>query len=257
MKHFSTFGRALLLLACYQLAPARAQAQSIGVGTTKPSANAALDVYSTNKGLMFPRVDTAAVANPSAGLLIYSQQLKAPAYHNGNRWTTLAGGAAAATGPAAAAGLQAPSSISYTIDSGNGIVTTGTFTSIVSMSNGVSTPVSLASGSTSSVGKASFSDVSIAKAIDDNSTAFINSLVVGKAIPSIEFKVYYSPAGVSTLYYSIKLTVAYLTSYQVNFADSAMEQLSFTGQTYTYTNWTKKTPQTFSWNVSTNSLGSK
>jgi type VI secretion system Hcp family effector len=235
MNHFSTFRPMWWLLAFYSLVAFPARAQSVGIGTTKPSANAALDVSSTNKGLMFPRVDTAAVPNPSAGLLIYSQQLKAPAYHNGSRWNTLTGGATAATtGAAAAAGLQAPSSISYTIDNGNGAITTGTFTSIVTLSNSISQVVSLSSAGVGA-GKASFSDVAIQKAIDINSVPFISSLITGRTINSIEFKVYYSPAGVSTLYYTIKLTNAYLSNYQVNFADLATEQLSFTGKIYTYT----------------------
>jgi hypothetical protein len=110
MKYASFFRPALWLLALCSLVAFPTHAQSVGIGTTKPSANAALDVSSTKQGLMFPQVDMAAVTNPGAGLLIYSQQLKAPAYHNGSRWNTLTGGAVT-TGAAAAADLQAPSSI--------------------------------------------------------------------------------------------------------------------------------------------------
>lgn len=49
-----------------------ASAQSgVGIGTTTPNASAALDVTSTTKGLLIPRMTTAqrtAIASPAAGL---------------------------------------------------------------------------------------------------------------------------------------------------------------------------------------------
>ncbi|MEO7312810.1 MAG: hypothetical protein ABIX01_20670 [Chitinophagaceae bacterium] len=54
-------------------------AQAIGIGTSTPAASAALDVTSTNKGLLLPRLtDTSAVASPTAGLLIYNNKTKTP-----------------------------------------------------------------------------------------------------------------------------------------------------------------------------------
>jgi hypothetical protein len=59
----------------------------IGIGTNTPSANAVLDVNSTNKGLMLPRLNnTAAVSNPTAGLMIYDKSTNAPALHDGTQW---------------------------------------------------------------------------------------------------------------------------------------------------------------------------
>jgi len=49
-------------------------AQSVGLGTLAPNASAQLDISSTNKGLLIPRMGTASiasVANPAKGLLIY------------------------------------------------------------------------------------------------------------------------------------------------------------------------------------------
>jgi len=48
---------------------------SVGIGTTNPAANAALEISSTSKGLLLPRLTTAqrsAIAYPSSGLLIYN-----------------------------------------------------------------------------------------------------------------------------------------------------------------------------------------
>ncbi|MBG8555407.1 tail fiber domain-containing protein [Hymenobacter guriensis] len=64
---------ALLLAA----APLAAQAQTtptgaVGIGTTAPDASAALDIVSSDKGLLLPRVAAAsAIASPAAGLLVY------------------------------------------------------------------------------------------------------------------------------------------------------------------------------------------
>ncbi|HYF30776.1 MAG TPA: tail fiber domain-containing protein [Chitinophagaceae bacterium] len=49
-------------------------AQSIGIGTATPDASAALDITNTSKGLLIPRMSTAAIniiANPAKGLLVY------------------------------------------------------------------------------------------------------------------------------------------------------------------------------------------
>ena len=49
-----------------------------GIGTTTPNASAKLDVYSTNKGFLPPRVtltsatDAATIVSPAEGLLIYN-----------------------------------------------------------------------------------------------------------------------------------------------------------------------------------------
>lgn len=47
----------------------------VGVGTTSPSANAALEVFSTNKGLLLPRLNASqqdAMQTPSEGLIVYN-----------------------------------------------------------------------------------------------------------------------------------------------------------------------------------------
>jgi hypothetical protein len=49
-------------------------AQSVGIGTNTPNASAALEIRSSNKGLLIPRMnsfDRALIANPANGLLVY------------------------------------------------------------------------------------------------------------------------------------------------------------------------------------------
>jgi hypothetical protein len=71
-----------------------------GIGTTTPNASAKLDVYSTNKGFLPPRVtltsatDATTIASPAEGLLVYnlgSVGLQAGYYYwNGANWATIA-----------------------------------------------------------------------------------------------------------------------------------------------------------------------
>jgi hypothetical protein len=72
-----------------------------GIGTTTPDASAKLDVYSTNKGFLPPRVtltsgtDTTTIPSPATGLLVYNTGnnvgLVAGYYYwNGSSWATIA-----------------------------------------------------------------------------------------------------------------------------------------------------------------------
>jgi hypothetical protein len=57
------------------LAPAaRAQTNSVGIGTTTPDAKAALDISATGKGLLIPRMDSATragIGTPPDGLMVF------------------------------------------------------------------------------------------------------------------------------------------------------------------------------------------
>ncbi|MCR5886352.1 hypothetical protein LRS06_00905 [Hymenobacter sp. J193] len=69
MKHFLQ----MLGLTAASLLPLAASAQ-VGVGTTSPSAKAALDVAATDKGLLIPRLTAAqrtAITSPPQGLMVY------------------------------------------------------------------------------------------------------------------------------------------------------------------------------------------
>ena len=79
-----------------------------GIGTTTPNASAKLDVYSTNKGFLPPRVtltsatDVSTIASPAEGLLVYnlgSSGLQAGYYYwNNASWSTIATATSAGNG---------------------------------------------------------------------------------------------------------------------------------------------------------------
>ena len=82
-----------LFIAAAFLSVGMASAQSgVGVGTTTPNASSALDVTSTTKGFLIPRMTTAqrtAIASPAAGLQVYDTTTKTPWYYNGTIWVSL------------------------------------------------------------------------------------------------------------------------------------------------------------------------
>lgn len=75
----------------------------VGVGTSNPDASAQLDVVSTNKGILIPRMkltgtsDVTTIANPKESLLVYNTATAGDVvpgfyYWNSLKWVTLAGG---------------------------------------------------------------------------------------------------------------------------------------------------------------------
>ncbi|HSK13832.1 MAG TPA: hypothetical protein VK907_11495, partial [Phnomibacter sp.] len=89
MKLFSTF---ILVLA---MAGAMQAQNNVGIGTQTPHASALLDVSSTTKGMMAPRMTTAqrtAIASPAKGLLVYDTDVNSLFHYNGSAWANLAGG---------------------------------------------------------------------------------------------------------------------------------------------------------------------
>lgn len=64
-------------------------AGSIGIGNTAPNAKSVLDMASTTKGVLMPRMSTAqrdAIATPPEGLQIYDLTTHKMAYYNGTAW---------------------------------------------------------------------------------------------------------------------------------------------------------------------------
>jgi hypothetical protein len=64
-------------------------AQSVGIGTTSPNNSAALDVSSTSKGLLIPRMNTlqrTSIGSPVAGLMVYDTDFKEYYHHDGSTW---------------------------------------------------------------------------------------------------------------------------------------------------------------------------
>jgi len=72
------------LISIVALLPAIMFAQSVGIGTATPNASAQLDVSSTSKGLLAPRMTQAqrnAILSPAPGLLVYQTDLVAGYYY--------------------------------------------------------------------------------------------------------------------------------------------------------------------------------
>ena len=114
-----------LLLTFLLLVTVSAQAQ-VGIGTT-PAASAQLDVSSTTKGFLPPRMTGAqrdAIANPANGLVIYcidcgGGQLNVYNYSS-TSWTNMIGSAAAAVTPPLAIGQNyGGGKIAYILVSGD------------------------------------------------------------------------------------------------------------------------------------------
>lgn len=61
-------------LAAVLFASSATYGQSVGIGTTSPNTSAQLDITSSSRGLLIPRMDSATIltiANPAKGLLVY------------------------------------------------------------------------------------------------------------------------------------------------------------------------------------------
>ena len=68
----------------------------VGIGTTTPDTSSALEIESTDKGLLIPRMTTAqrtAIATPAMGLLVYDTDTKSIWNYDGTAWVEGSGGA--------------------------------------------------------------------------------------------------------------------------------------------------------------------
>lgn len=70
----------------------------VGIGTTSPNASSELDVSSTTRGALMPRMTAAqrtAISSPAAGLLVYQTDgISGFYYHDGTAWTNITSGGA-------------------------------------------------------------------------------------------------------------------------------------------------------------------
>jgi len=92
MKKIKLFIAAIILIASYCLT---AQV-SINTDGTDPNASAMLDVKSTDKGFLPPRMTKTqrdAIASPVAGLIIYCTNCMEVQVYNGAAWVNMSGGA--------------------------------------------------------------------------------------------------------------------------------------------------------------------
>jgi len=96
----------------------------IGIGTTSPELSAALDVESTEKGFLPPRMTEAernAITDPAAGLIIWCTNCGSNGeleVFNGTAWTNMIGGAAAVFQPVVGESYQG-GIIAYILQSGD------------------------------------------------------------------------------------------------------------------------------------------
>ncbi len=224
----------LILFFLFALMVSFCHAQ-IGIGTATPNKNAALDITSPNKGLLLPRVnDTSAVADPSAGLMIYNLATKSPNFHNGTNWNALS---------RTTASLDLDS-ITYTITGGPTGYTNGTF-NCLAVQNGI----------TNSGGAANFQEVLLVKTMDINSTAFAKGVPLGLQSGSGSFviEILFYKKSAATPYYSVKLTECIVTSYQLGASNSSSmfeEQISIKPTKYGFKNWVNNL--SFGWDVAMN-----
>ena len=208
---------------------ATANAQTIGIGTTTPNTNAILDIFSSNKGILIPRiVDTGGVPNPMEGMIIYNKNTKTPYYHNGQQWVSLGG--------RLPSGVNATSTdrITYML-SGPGF--SGVEEQILAVSHGVSNPVTIGPGGATAV-TPSLSSFNFTKLMDFNSNNINRFTIAGSKFASVEIKFY--ALGQSSPYVSYKFSNFIFESYQVSAAagsGSAVESVSIAYEIYGFKDW--------------------
>jgi hypothetical protein len=105
-------------------------AGSIGIGTASPNSSAILDLTSTSKGLLLPRLATRSISSPAFGLLIYNSTSSGGglSFYNGS-WLTLATLNGSNLLPVASGGTGASSLTAYMPVCG-GTTTTGAVQSV-------------------------------------------------------------------------------------------------------------------------------
>jgi FG-GAP repeat len=83
----------ILLLNLIMFISIYGRTQNVGIGTNTPNQSAVLDVNSSSKGILFPRVTIAqrnAIQNPAIGLMVFDVEKNVPYYFDGVKWTPLA-----------------------------------------------------------------------------------------------------------------------------------------------------------------------
>jgi hypothetical protein len=202
----------------------------IGIGTQTPSANAMLDVTSSNKGILLPRLsDTGKINNPTEGLLIYNLSTKTPTFYNGKSWNSFS-----------TASLQpVGDSLTYSISGpGNPLFNTGTYGGLyISLSGADDGPLSL----------------SFEKKADINTIGFVNSMQRNLILGSIEFNMILP--GTTKPYYSIKLTKWRISNLSKSSGSSIsmLETYQIEFETIGYKDWLNN--KSFSINQATKAVG--
>jgi hypothetical protein len=82
----------LILILVFTVCSLATHAQSVGINTTSPDNSAVLDITSTTKGILIPRMDSvgrSAITNPAKGLMVYDSTLKSFYFYNGTVWNAI------------------------------------------------------------------------------------------------------------------------------------------------------------------------
>ena len=69
-----------------------AKAQNVGIGTTTPQATAILELNSTSKGFLTPKMtiqQILAIPTPAEGLTVYNLTIHKPVFYNGTSWSLM------------------------------------------------------------------------------------------------------------------------------------------------------------------------
>lgn len=87
MQHIINMKNTLILIVF--LMCAKVQAQNIGIGTAVPNVNAVLEVKSSSKGILIPRMDSVARKNipNTKGLMVYDTTSNSFWFNNGTQWS--------------------------------------------------------------------------------------------------------------------------------------------------------------------------
>lgn len=86
----------ILYLFISFITPATFAQNNVGIGTTTPNSSAVLDITSTSKGLLVPRMTTAertAITSPAKGLMVFDNNTSSFWYYDGSTWTSLSASA--------------------------------------------------------------------------------------------------------------------------------------------------------------------
>ena len=88
----------ILVLSVVSFCTSAFAQNNVGIGTTTPVASALLDLTSSSKGLLIPRMTTAqklAVSSPATGLLVFDNTLNTFYYYNSTAWVPFLSSASA------------------------------------------------------------------------------------------------------------------------------------------------------------------
>jgi hypothetical protein len=233
MRKSLTFIAAMIWLAA-------AEAQNVGIGTNTPNTNAILDISSTNKAVLIPRlIDTSNVSNPTEGMMIFNKNSKAPFFHDGKQWLSLGARTPSAQPTAGATITYAVTSSLF--PSGEFVASSGQ----VGLGVGISQP--------NPPSAASASEFTFTKPLDLNSNWFQLAIFKGQFITSVEFKYYAS--GSSVPYMSYRFRNVYFSGYSNSSGgDLPSEAISVSYRYYGFKDWVNNLE--FGWDTASNSQSS-